>query len=60
VHGGGSPEEYDGKFVRYRGIRVKELDAAARDWNADHGESLWPARQRLQADSPRSGDRFEI
>jgi ribosomal protein L6P/L9E len=31
VHGGGSPEEYDGKFVRYRGIRVKELDAAARD-----------------------------
>ena len=31
VHGGGSPAEYDGKFVRYRGIRVKDLDAAARD-----------------------------
>ncbi len=25
VHGGGSPAEYDGKFVRYRGIRAKEL-----------------------------------
>lgn len=25
VHGGGSPADYDGKFVRYRGIRVREL-----------------------------------
>ena len=28
VHGGGKPEEYAGKFVRYRNIRVKKLDAA--------------------------------
>lgn len=27
VHGGGSPEDYDGKFVRYRNIQVKELKA---------------------------------
>ena len=25
VHGGGSPADYDGKFVRYRGVRVREL-----------------------------------
>jgi len=31
VHGGGSAEDYNGKFVRYRGIRVKELDGARRD-----------------------------
>ena len=32
VHGGGNPEEYDGKFVRYRNVRVKKLgaDAAAK------------------------------
>jgi len=28
VHGGGKAEEYLGKFVRYRAIRVKKLDAA--------------------------------
>ncbi|MBM3872029.1 MAG: DUF1080 domain-containing protein [Verrucomicrobia bacterium] len=27
VHGGGKAEDYAGKFVRYRGIRVKRLDA---------------------------------
>lgn len=26
VHGGGNPAEYNGKFVRYRNIRVKSLD----------------------------------
>ena len=26
VHGGGDPQDYDGKFVRYRGIRVKPLE----------------------------------
>lgn len=26
VHGGGDPKDYDGKFVRYRGIRVKRLN----------------------------------
>jgi len=26
VHGGGKPEDYAGKFVRYRAIRVKKLD----------------------------------
>ncbi|HAV62046.1 MAG TPA: DUF1080 domain-containing protein, partial [Verrucomicrobiales bacterium] len=26
VHGGGDPKEYDGKFVRYRNIQVKELE----------------------------------
>lgn len=25
VHGGGKPEDYDGKFVRYRNVRVKRL-----------------------------------
>ena len=25
VHGGGSPADYAGKFVRYRGVRVREL-----------------------------------
>ena len=30
VHGGGSPEDYDGKFVRYRNIRLKKLGADAR------------------------------
>lgn len=25
IHGGGKPEDYAGKFVRYRGIRVKRL-----------------------------------
>jgi hypothetical protein len=32
VHGGGNPEDYDGKFVRYRNVRVKKLgaDAAAK------------------------------
>lgn len=29
VHGGGKPEDYDGKFVRYRNIRVKRLGADA-------------------------------
>lgn len=29
VHGGGKPEDYAGKFVRYRGIRVKKLDATS-------------------------------
>ncbi|HEV7867487.1 MAG TPA: DUF1080 domain-containing protein [Chthoniobacteraceae bacterium] len=29
VHGGGKPEDYDGKFVRYRNIRVKRLGAEA-------------------------------
>ena len=29
VHGGGAPEDYDGKFVRYRNIRVKRLGADA-------------------------------
>ena len=28
IHGGGAPKDYDGKFVRYRGVRVRELDAA--------------------------------
>jgi hypothetical protein len=28
IHGGGSPQDYDGKFVRYRGVRVKELGPA--------------------------------
>ncbi|MBM3825035.1 MAG: DUF1080 domain-containing protein [Verrucomicrobia bacterium] len=28
VHGGGRPEDYDGKYVRYRGIRVRKLDPA--------------------------------
>jgi len=28
VHGGGKPQDYAGKFVRYRGIRVKKLDTA--------------------------------
>lgn len=27
VHGGGNPAEYTGKYVRYRSIRVKKLDA---------------------------------
>lgn len=31
VHGGGSPEDYNGKYVRYRGIRVKELNPAGRE-----------------------------
>ena len=26
VHGGGNPADYNGKFVRYRNIRVKSLD----------------------------------
>jgi hypothetical protein len=26
IHGGGKPEDYKGKFVRYRNIRVKKLD----------------------------------
>ena len=30
VHGGGSPEDYDGKYVRYRNMRVKKLGADAR------------------------------
>jgi hypothetical protein len=25
VHGGGAPADYDGKFVRYRGVHVREL-----------------------------------
>ena len=29
VHGGGKPADYDGKFVRYRNIRVKNLGAGA-------------------------------
>lgn len=29
VHGGGKPEDYDGKHVRYRNIRVKRLGAEA-------------------------------
>lgn len=29
VHGGGKPEDYDGKYVRYRNIRVKRLGADA-------------------------------
>ena len=29
VHGGGKPEEYDGKFVRYRNVRVKRLGGEA-------------------------------
>src|SRR5687767_12163083 len=29
VHGGGKPEDYDGKFVRYRNVRVKKLGADA-------------------------------
>ncbi len=29
VHGGGKAEEYNGKYVRYRAIRVKKLDGAA-------------------------------
>lgn len=29
VHGGGKPEEYDGKYVRYRNVRVKKLGADA-------------------------------
>jgi hypothetical protein len=28
IHGGGSPADYAGKFVRYRGMRVRELPAA--------------------------------
>lgn len=28
VHGGGSAQDYNGKFVRYRGVRVKELDGS--------------------------------
>ena len=28
IHGGGKPEDYEGKFVRYRNIRVKRLDPA--------------------------------
>jgi hypothetical protein len=28
VHGGGKPEDYLGKFVRYRAIRVRSLDSA--------------------------------
>jgi hypothetical protein len=27
IHGGGSPADYAGKFVRYRGMRVRELPA---------------------------------
>ena len=27
VHGGGTPQDYAGKFVRYRGMRVRELPA---------------------------------
>ena len=30
VHGGGKPEEYTGKYVRYHNIRVKKLNGAAR------------------------------
>lgn len=29
VHGGGEPQDYDGKFVRYRNVRVKRLGAEA-------------------------------
>lgn len=29
VHGGGKPEHYDGKYVRYRGVKVKRLGAEA-------------------------------
>jgi 3-keto-disaccharide hydrolase len=29
VHGGGDSKDYDGKFVRYRNIRVKELGGSA-------------------------------
>ncbi len=29
IHGGGKPEDYDGKFVRYRNIRIKRLGAEA-------------------------------
>jgi hypothetical protein len=28
IHGGGSPQDYADKFVRYRGVRVKELGPA--------------------------------
>jgi hypothetical protein len=31
IHGGGRPENYDGKFVRYRNIQVKRLDGASGD-----------------------------
>lgn len=27
IHGGGEPQDYHGKFVRYRGIRVQQLDS---------------------------------
>ena len=27
IHGGGKPEDYDGKFVRYRNVRIKRLGA---------------------------------
>jgi len=30
IHGKGEPEDYDGKFVRYRNIRVKRLGAEAK------------------------------
>lgn len=30
VHGGGKPEEYTGKYVRYRNIRIKPLGADAK------------------------------
>jgi hypothetical protein len=30
VHGGGKPEEYTGKYVRYRAIRVKKLDGVTK------------------------------
>lgn len=29
IHGGGNRADYEGKFVRYRNIRVRELDSAA-------------------------------
>jgi hypothetical protein len=27
AHGGGVPQDYAGKFVRYRGVRVREITA---------------------------------
>lgn len=29
IHGGGAPQDYAGKFVRYRGMRVREIVAGA-------------------------------